>query len=77
MPNYPKKAMIGQWGHRFPHQATPGPAVGFLQEAVRWWDQHKSLAPPDIAELTAFRIEAEACLNGPGAELPIEVFTPG
>jgi len=34
----PKKAMIGQWGHRFPHQATPGPAVGFLKEAVRWWD---------------------------------------
>jgi putative CocE/NonD family hydrolase len=34
----PRKAMIGQWGHRYPHQATPGPAVGFLQEAVRWWD---------------------------------------
>ena len=34
----PKKAMIGQWGHRYPHMALPGPPVGFLKDAVRWWD---------------------------------------
>ncbi len=35
----PKKAMIGQWAHRYPHMAQPGPAVGFLKEALRWWDK--------------------------------------
>jgi putative CocE/NonD family hydrolase len=34
----PRKALIGPWGHRYPHFGMPGPAVGFLQEALRWWD---------------------------------------
>lgn len=34
----PRKALIGPWGHRYPHMGIPGPAVGFLQEALRWWD---------------------------------------
>jgi predicted acyl esterase len=35
----PKKALIGQWAHRFPHMALPGPAIGFLQDSLRWWDK--------------------------------------
>lgn len=34
----PKKALIGPWAHAYPHIARPGPAIGFLQEAKRWWD---------------------------------------
>ncbi|HZL65329.1 MAG TPA: CocE/NonD family hydrolase [Thermoleophilia bacterium] len=34
----PRKGLIGPWGHAFPHVAAPGPAVGFLREALRWWD---------------------------------------
>ena len=34
----PRKALIGPWGHQYPHQGSPGPAIGFLQEALRWWD---------------------------------------
>lgn len=34
----PKKAMIGPWIHKYPHFAVPNPAIGFLQEAKRWWD---------------------------------------
>ena len=34
----PRKALIGPWGHQYPHQANPGPKAGFLQEALRWWD---------------------------------------
>jgi len=34
----PRKGLIGPWGHGFPHHAAPGPAIGFLQEALRWWD---------------------------------------
>jgi putative CocE/NonD family hydrolase len=35
----PRKGLIGPWAHVFPHDGVPGPAMGFLQEAVRWWDQ--------------------------------------
>jgi putative CocE/NonD family hydrolase len=34
----PCKGLIGPWGHVYPHDGVPGPAIGFLQEAVRWWD---------------------------------------
>ncbi len=33
------KAIIGPWVHQYPHQAVPGPAIGFLDEALRWWDR--------------------------------------
>jgi uncharacterized protein len=35
----PRKGLIGPWAHRYPHFATPGPQIGFLQECLRWWDQ--------------------------------------
>jgi uncharacterized protein len=34
----PRKGLIGPWGHLYPHDGLPGPAIGFLQEALRWWD---------------------------------------
>lgn len=34
----PRKGLIGPWGHKYPHIGIPGPAIGFLQEALRWWD---------------------------------------
>ncbi|WP_129841906.1 CocE/NonD family hydrolase [Streptomyces sp. RFCAC02] len=34
----PRKGLIGPWSHKFPHQGEPGPAIGYLQEVVRWWD---------------------------------------
>jgi uncharacterized protein len=34
----PRRALIGPWGHQWPELGRPGPAVGFLQEAVRWFD---------------------------------------
>jgi putative CocE/NonD family hydrolase len=34
----PRKGLIGPWGHKYPHLGVPGPAIGFLQEMVRWWD---------------------------------------
>ncbi|QZI71422.1 CocE/NonD family hydrolase [Pseudomonas protegens] len=36
--NGPKKALLGPWIHKYPHFAVPNPAIGFLQEAKRWWD---------------------------------------
>jgi hypothetical protein len=35
----PRQGLIGPWGHKYPHIGVPGPAIGFLQEALRWWDR--------------------------------------
>jgi len=35
----PRKGLVGPWSHKYPHLGQPGPAVGFLQELVRWWDR--------------------------------------
>ncbi|MFW6197416.1 MAG: CocE/NonD family hydrolase, partial [Myxococcota bacterium] len=35
----PRRGLIGPWSHAWPHLATPGPAIGFLQECLRWWDR--------------------------------------
>ncbi len=34
----PRKGLIGPWAHSYPHSAVPHPAIGFLQECLRWWD---------------------------------------
>ncbi len=34
----PRKGLIGPWGHQYMHQAVPGPKMGFMDEALRWWD---------------------------------------
>jgi hypothetical protein len=36
--NGPRKGLIGPWGHSFPNNGRPSPAIGWLQEALRWWD---------------------------------------
>ncbi len=35
----PRLGLIGPWGHTYPHLGEPGPAIGFLQESLRWWDK--------------------------------------
>lgn len=33
------RALIGPWSHQYPDRGLPpGPAIGFLQETLRWWD---------------------------------------
>lgn len=34
----PVRGLIGPWSHKYPHLGEPGPAIGFLQEVVAWWD---------------------------------------
>jgi putative CocE/NonD family hydrolase len=34
----PRKALIGPWRHGYPSPATPGPALDWVSEEVRWWD---------------------------------------
>jgi len=36
----PCKGLVGPWSHLYPHVGVPGPAIGFLQECKRFWDQY-------------------------------------
>jgi putative CocE/NonD family hydrolase len=36
----PRKGITGPWAHKYPHFAKPAPRIGFLQECLRWFDQH-------------------------------------
>ena len=38
-PGVPRRGLVGPWSHKYPHLGVPGPAIGFLQECVRWWDR--------------------------------------
>jgi uncharacterized protein len=33
----PRKALIGPWAHNYPESASPGPALEWAFEEVRWW----------------------------------------
>lgn len=36
----PVRGIIGPWSHQYPDRGLPpGPAIGFLQETLRWWDK--------------------------------------
>ncbi len=64
--NVPRKALIGAWGHRFPHLAAPGPSVGFLQETLRWfdhWMRGKKTGITDEPMLTAWMPQAVPAKN--------------
>ena len=52
----PCKGLIGPWAHAFPHDAVPGPAIGFLQEAVRWWDHWLKGQPTGIMDEPRLRV---------------------
>ncbi|MFI9175406.1 CocE/NonD family hydrolase [Streptomyces lincolnensis] len=41
LPHARVRGLIGPWSHQYPDRGLPpGPAIGFLQETLRWWDQH-------------------------------------
>ncbi|MGW8367622.1 MAG: CocE/NonD family hydrolase [Gammaproteobacteria bacterium] len=52
----PCKGLIGPWAHTFPHLGIPGPAIGFLQEAVRWWDRWLKGIDNGIEDEPALRV---------------------
>jgi putative CocE/NonD family hydrolase len=51
----PVKGIIGPWAHKYPHFAVPEPRIGFLQEALRWWDRWLKDLPTGVEADPAFR----------------------
>lgn len=52
----PVKGIIGPWIHKYPHFAAPHPQIGFLQEALRWWDRWLKGAETGVESDPAMRI---------------------
>ena len=51
----PALGLVGPWIHKYPHNGTPGPAMGFLQEMLRWWDHWLKGEDRGIMAEPAFR----------------------
>ncbi|EJM98143.1 CocE/NonD family hydrolase [Phyllobacterium sp. YR531] len=51
----PVKGIVGPWVHKYPHFAVPGPRIGFLQEALRWWDQWLKGVDTGVEDDPAYR----------------------
>jgi hypothetical protein len=69
----PRLGIIGPWGHVYPHDGVPGPAIGYLQEAVRWWDQWLKGRDTGIMQEPMLR----AYLEDPVAPDGSHAFMPG
>jgi putative CocE/NonD family hydrolase len=69
----PKKALIGPWAHKYPNFAQPGPAIGFLQETVRWWDKWLKGRETGVMEEPTFR----AYIQDPAPPKTHYKFRPG
>ena len=69
----PRKALVGPWAHKYPHFASPEPRIGFLQEALRWWDQHLKGIDTGIMEEPMIR----AWIQDPAPPSPKAIPTQG
>jgi len=49
------KGIVGPWNHKYPHYARPEPAIGYLQEAKRWWDRWLKGADTGVEDDPAYR----------------------
>jgi putative CocE/NonD family hydrolase len=69
----PAKGLVGPWGHLYPQSGAPGPAIGFLQECLQFWDhclkgvQNGALDGPVLQVFMQEWVEPSA---GPYAERP-------
>lgn len=52
----PRKGLIGPWAHAYPEHGVPGPAIGFLQECLRWWDHWLKGADTGIMDEPMLRV---------------------
>jgi uncharacterized protein len=68
----PRKGLIGPWTHVYPHRGVPGPAINYLDEALRWWDYWLKGAQTGIMDEPMLRVWMQ---DRPAA--PHVAMTPG
>lgn len=59
----PRLGIVGPWPHAYPHVAMPGPTIGFLQEAVRWWDHWLKGIDRGIMDEPRYRVYCQQFAN--------------
>ncbi len=76
--------IVGPWGHHYPDQGEPGPAMGFQQLALAWWDhwlRGDGQTGPDWPRLRLWRREADPpqdrLLQRKGAWFETDSASPG
>jgi hypothetical protein len=69
----PRKGLIGPWGHLYPHNGLPEPAIGFLQECLRWFDHWLKGAETGIMDEPMLRV----WMHDPVPPRPSYVERPG
>ncbi len=52
----PRKGLIGPWGHQYMHQVLPGPKMGYMDEALRWWDHWLKGEDTGLMDEDAYRV---------------------
>ena len=52
----PRLGLIGPWAHSFPHDVTVEPAIGWLQEVVRWCDHWMKGKATGIMDEPLYRV---------------------
>ena len=62
----PRKGLIGPWAHVYPHTGAPGQAIGFLQEALRWWDRWLKGIDTGVLDEPLCRIWMQSSPDGAG-----------
>ena len=78
----PRRATLGPWCHKYPHQVQPGPAIDFLGEATAFFDHHLrgGPAPEDRPPFIAFLSEDVPALEfyptAPGRWVGVEGWPP-
>jgi hypothetical protein len=56
----PAKGLVGPWAHVYPHNGVPGPPIGFLQEALRWWERWLRGVRNGVEDEPAYRVWMQA-----------------
>ena len=52
----PRRGLIGPWAHSFPHDVTVEPAIGWLQEVIRWCDTWMKGRDTGIMDAPMYRV---------------------
>lgn len=52
----PRLGLIGPWTHTYPCRGSPGPNIGYLQEALRWWRHWLCDEPTGIMDEPMLRV---------------------
>ncbi len=52
----PRLGIVGPWSHSYPCRGSPGPNIGYLQEALRWWKHWLAGEPTGIMSEPMYRV---------------------